>query len=111
VERGRPAERPDRKAAAKAGPKAGAKARATPDWTVARLWVGAGRKAKMRPGDLVGAIANEVGIDASSIGSIQIADTFSTVEVPEMIADDIIAALKATKIKGLKVPVRRDRSK
>ncbi len=99
--------RPDRKAA----PKAGAKARATPDWTVARLWVGAGRKAKMRPGDLVGAIANEVGIDASSIGSIQIADTFSTVEVPEMIADDIIAALKATKIKGLKVPVRRDRSK
>jgi ATP-dependent RNA helicase DeaD len=107
AERGRPAERPDRKATAKAGPKA----RATPDWTVARLWVGAGRKAKMRPGDLVGAIANEVGIDASSIGSIQIADTFSTVEVPEMIADDIIAALKATKIKGLKVPVRRDRSK
>jgi ATP-dependent RNA helicase DeaD len=107
AERGRPAERPDRKTAAKAGPKA----RATPDWTVARLWVGAGRKAKMRPGDLVGAIANEVGIDASSIGSIQIADTFSTVEVPEMIADDIIAALKATKIKGLKVPVRRDRSK
>jgi ATP-dependent RNA helicase DeaD len=109
----RPA-RPDaseRKPAAKAGVKAGAKARATPAWTVARLWVGAGRKAKMRPGDLVGAIANEVGIDASSIGSIQIADTFSTVEVPEEIAEDIIAALKATKIKGLKVSVRRDRSK
>jgi ATP-dependent RNA helicase DeaD len=52
-----------------------------------------------------------VGIDASSIGSIQIADTFSTVEVPEEIAEDIIAALKATKIKGLKVSVRRDRSK
>ncbi len=115
TERGpaRPA-RPDaseRKPAAKAGVKAGAKARATPAWTVARLWVGAGRKAKMRPGDLVGAIANEVGIDASSIGSIQIADTFSTVEVPEEIAEDIIAALKATKIKGLKVSVRRDRSK
>lgn len=101
----------ERKAAPKAGVKAGAKARATPPWTVARLWVGAGRKAKMRPGDLVGAIANEVGIDASSIGSIQIADTFSTVEVPEEIAEDIIAALKATKIKGLKVSVRRDRSK
>ena len=111
AERGRPADRPDRKAGVKAGTKPVGKARSTPDWTVARLWVGAGRKAKMRPGDLVGAIANEVGIDASSIGSIQIADTFSTVEVPEMIADDIIAALKATKIKGLKVPVRRDRSK
>lgn len=104
-------ERPDKKGAPKAGAKAGAKARPAPEWTVARLWVGAGRKAKMRPGDLVGAIANEVGIDASSIGSIQIADTFSTVEVPEEIAEDIIAALKATKIKGLKVPVRRDRSK
>lgn len=86
-------------------------ARATPEWTVARLWVGAGRKAKMRPGDLVGAIANEVGIDAGSIGAIQITDAYSTVEVPEEIADDIVAALKATKIKGMKVPVRRDRTK
>jgi ATP-dependent RNA helicase DeaD len=100
----------ERKPVGKAGGKP-VKARPQPEWKVARLWVGAGRKAKMRPGDLVGAIANEVGIDASSIGSIQIADAFSTVEVPEEIADDIIAALKATKIKGLKVPVRRDRSK
>ena len=78
---------------------------------MATLWIGAGRKAKMRPADLVGAIANEVGIDASSIGAIQIADAFSTVEVPEEIAEDIIRALKATKIKGMKVPVRRDRAK
>ena len=78
---------------------------------MARLWVGAGRKAKMRPGDLVGAIANEVGIDAGSIGAIQITDAYSTVEVPEEIADDIVAALKATKIKGMRVPVRRDRTK
>ena len=103
--------RPDRKATGKPVAKAGAKARATPEWTVARLWVGAGRKAKMRPGDLVGAIANEVGIDAGSIGAIQITDAYSTVEVPEEIADDIVAALKATKIKGMKVPVRRDRTK
>jgi len=103
--------RPERKVAGKPAAKSGAKARATPEWTVARLWVGAGRKAKMRPGDLVGAIANEVGIDAGSIGAIQITDAYSTVEVPEEIADDIVAALKATKIKGMKVPVRRDRTK
>ena len=105
--------RSERGAPAKAGAKGkpAAKARPKPEWTVARLWVGAGRKAKMRPGDLVGAIANEVGIDAGSIGAIQISDAYSTVEVPEEIAEDIIAALKATKIKGLKVPVRRDRSK
>jgi ATP-dependent RNA helicase DeaD len=79
------------------------------EWPVARLWVGAGRKAKMRPGDLVGAIANEVGIDAGVIGSIQIADGYSTVEVPEELAEDIIVALRSTTIKGRKVLVRRDR--
>ncbi len=80
-----------------------------PEWPVARLWVGAGRKAKLRPGDLVGAIANEVGIDAGVIGSIQIADGYSTVEVPEEIAEDIIEALRNTTIKGRRVNVRRDR--
>ena len=89
----------------------GAKAakRSKPEWSVARLWVGAGRKLKMRPGDLVGSIANEVGIDASVIGAIQIADGYSTVEVPEEIAEDIITALRNTTIKGKKVLVRRDR--
>ena len=83
--------------------------RSKPEWSVSRLWVGAGRKLKMRPGDLVGAIANEVGIDASVIGAIQIADGYSTVEVPEEIAEDIITALRNTTIKGKKVLVRRDR--
>ena len=84
---------------------------AKPEWAVARLWVGAGRKAKMRPGDLVGAIANEVGIDAGVIGAIQIADGYSTVEVPEEIAEDIMEALRSTTIKGKRVVVRRDRVK
>ena len=87
-----------------------AKRGAPPEWAVARLWVGAGRKAKMRPGDLVGAIANEVGIDAGVIGAIQIADGYSTVEVPEEIAEDIINALRSTTIKGKKVVVRRDKA-
>ena len=108
---GKPAARPERQAAGKSTAKSTAKVHAKPEWAVARLWVGAGRKAKMRPGDLVGAIANEVGIDAGSIGAIQITDAYSTVEVPEEIADDIVAALKATKIKGMRVPVRRDRTK
>ncbi|MES2522960.1 MAG: DEAD/DEAH box helicase [Gemmatimonadota bacterium] len=81
-----------------------------PDWATTRLWVGAGRKMKMRPGDLVGAIANEVGIDAGVIGAIQIADGYSTVEVPEEIAEDIINALRSTTIKGKRVVVRRDKA-
>ena len=86
------------------------KGRAAPQWDVANLWIGAGRLAKVRPADLVGAIANEVGIDASAIGAIQIADRYSLVEVPEEIVDDIIEALRRSTIKGRQVLVRRDRA-
>jgi ATP-dependent RNA helicase DeaD len=77
---------------------------------VARLYIGAGRSAKVRPSDLVGAIANEAGIDARAIGAIQIADRFSIVEVPEEVADDIVSALRSSTIKGRQVLVRRDRA-
>ena len=83
--------------------------RRTFDWETAKLYVGAGRKVGVRPGDLVGAIANEAGIDASAIGAIEIADRFSLVEVPAEIADEIIGALRSTTIKGKRVMVRRDR--
>jgi len=76
---------------------------------VTRLYIGLGRNAGIRPQDLVGAIANEAGIDARGIGAIDIADRFSVVEVPEGAADDIIHALGATKIRGKRVTVRRDR--
>jgi ATP-dependent RNA helicase DeaD len=78
-------------------------------WDVAKIYIGAGRKAKIRPGDIVGAIANELQIDAEAVGAIEIFDRFSLVEVPEEIAEDIIGALRATHIKGKKVPIRRDK--
>ena len=43
------------------------------------------------------------------IGAIEINDGFSLVDVPEAVADDVIDALRATKIRGLKVTVRRER--
>jgi ATP-dependent RNA helicase DeaD len=79
------------------------------DFDVTRVYVGAGRKAGIRPGDLVGAIANEARIDSRSIGAIEVADRFSLVEVPEAMADQIIDALRSTTIKGKRVAVRRDR--
>ena len=79
------------------------------DENMVRLFVGAGRKAGVRPGDLVGAITGEAGVTSKSVGAIQISDAFSLVEVPEEMAEGIIAALKATSIRGKKVPVRRDR--
>jgi ATP-dependent RNA helicase DeaD len=76
-------------------------------WT--RLWVGAGREAGMRPGDLVGAITNEAGVGARAVGAIQIADRFSIVEVADDAADEIVGALQAATIRGRSVHVRRDR--
>jgi ATP-dependent RNA helicase DeaD len=74
-----------------------------------RLFVGAGRRAGVRPGDLVGAITGEAGIESREIGAIEISDGFSLVEVPEARAQEIIAALRATKIRGQKVVVRREK--
>ena len=74
-----------------------------------RLFVAAGRIAGVRPADLVGAITGEAGVQSKVIGSIQIADRFSIVEVPQALATKIIDALRATKIRGRKVLVSRDR--
>lgn len=74
-----------------------------------RLFIGAGRQAGIRPGDLVGAITGEAGVENRDLGSIEIADKFSLIEVPEALADQIIAAMKQTTLRGKKVTVRRER--
>jgi ATP-dependent RNA helicase DeaD len=84
--------------------------RVAPDADVTRIYIGLGRKAGLRPADLVGAIANEAGIDARAIGAVDIADRFSLVEVPDEAVDEIIGALRNTTIRGKRAVVRRDRS-
>ena len=68
-----------------------------------------GRAAGVRPGDLVGAIVNEAKVSPRDVGSIQIAERFSLVEVPEKIAESVMRALRGTMIRGQKVVVRRDK--
>jgi ATP-dependent RNA helicase DeaD len=75
---------------------------------MARIYVGSGKKVNMRPGDLVGAITNEAGIDGKSIGAIEVTEGYSIVEVPEALAEQVIMALRKTTIKGKKQTVRRD---
>ena len=77
---------------------------------VTRLFFGIGRRAGVRPQDLVGAIAGESGLNVREIGAIQITDRFSLVEVPEPAADMVIAAMQRTLIRGRKAAVRRERS-
>ena len=81
---------------------------AAPSGEVAKLFVGVGRAAGIRPADLVGAIANEAGISSRSIGAIDIADRFSLVEVPASQIDEIIRKLRDSTIRGKKVNVRRE---
>ncbi|MCX6544393.1 MAG: DEAD/DEAH box helicase [Acidobacteria bacterium] len=76
---------------------------------MAVLFVGAGKTAGIRPGDLVGAITGEADIPSHLLGAITITDTHALVEVPAALADSIVAALRATKIRGQRVTVRRDR--
>ncbi|MGY1827406.1 MULTISPECIES: DEAD/DEAH box helicase [unclassified Blastococcus] len=77
----------------------------------ARLFVGVGRDAGIRPGDLVGAITGETGLTGRDVGSIEIHQRFALVEVPEAAADEVVQALRATMIKGRKAQVRRDRGR
>jgi ATP-dependent RNA helicase DeaD len=75
----------------------------------ARIFIGAGRQAGIRPADLVGAITNEAGIASRDLGAIEITDRFSLVEVPGDLVDDIVAAMRKATLRGQRVPVRRDR--
>jgi ATP-dependent RNA helicase DeaD len=79
------------------------------DSGVTRLFFGIGRRAGLRPQDLVGAIAGESGLNARDIGAIQITDRFSLVEVPEPAADMVIKALERSTIRGRRPSVRRER--
>ncbi|EHR62610.1 DEAD/DEAH box helicase [Saccharomonospora cyanea] len=74
-----------------------------------RLFVSLGRRAGVRPQDLVGAIAGESQLRGKDVGAIEITDRFSLVDVPDAAADDVITALRDSSIKGRKVTVRRER--
>lgn len=70
-----------------------------------RLFINSGKKNGTRPGDIVGAIAGETGIPGKLIGSIDMFDRFTFVEVPEEYAKEVIKAMSKTKIKGRTVVI------
>jgi ATP-dependent RNA helicase DeaD len=67
---------------------------------MARLFLRVGRRDKIRPADLVGAVANEAHVSGDAVGDIDIYDTFSFVEVPDNLADRVLRALNRTTIRG-----------
>ena len=70
-----------------------------------RLFINIGKKNKAKPGDIVGAIAGESGIPGKLIGTIDMFDKYTFVEVPREYARDVLNAMNHTKIKGKSVAV------
>jgi ATP-dependent RNA helicase DeaD len=73
-----------------------------------RVFIGLGRKAGMRPADIVGAIANEANVNPRGIGDIEIAELYTIVELPARDVDHVIRVLRGATIRGRKVKVNRD---
>jgi ATP-dependent RNA helicase DeaD len=67
---------------------------------IARIRINAGKKTKMRPGDILGAITTIPGISGDDIGIIDVQDTCSYVEILGDKGHLVMEALWATKIKG-----------
>ncbi|ALO35216.1 RNA helicase [Colwellia sp. MT41] len=67
------------------------------DWQTYRLEVGKDHGA--RPGDIVGAIANEISLDSSYIGAINLHDKHSFVQLPKGIPADLFNKLKAVRVR------------
>jgi ATP-dependent RNA helicase DeaD len=75
----------------------------TRDANMTRLFLNLGNKDRIRPNDIVGAIAGETGVPGKSIGGIDIFDNFSFVDVPQKDAEHVIKVMKNNTIKGKSV--------
>lgn len=77
-----------------------------PTITMKRFRVDVGHDQNVKPGNLVGAIANEGDIDSCYIGDINIYDNFSTVDLPDEIPGSVLNDLKKTRVAGHKLEIR-----
>jgi ATP-dependent RNA helicase DeaD len=71
-----------------------------PEGGMARLFISEGSKAGIRPADIVGAITNEAGIPGYEIGSVDIYERFTFVEVPVHHSAAILKAMAKTSLRG-----------
>lgn len=76
-----------------------------------RLFLNVGRKQKLKPGDILGAIAGESGVPGKAIGSIDMYDKYSFVDVPHKYYKQILKSMKHTKIKGNRVNIEKAENK
>ncbi len=76
------------------------RAASEPEEGMLRYRIEVGHAHKVQPGNIVGAIANEAGLDSQYIGRITIHDDYSTVDLPEGMPREIFKDLQKTRVAG-----------
>jgi ATP-independent RNA helicase DbpA len=76
-----------------------------PESKMQTLYIAGGRKDKVRPGDILGALTGDAGIEGTKVGKIEIHDRFSYVAVSRDIAKVAWARLNQGQIKGRRLRV------
>ncbi|MFT4286704.1 DEAD/DEAH box helicase [Nocardioides sp.] len=101
-------ERRERGDRAEAGGQGGRRSRGTGQ-PLATYRINVGRRHKVEPRQIVGAIANEGGLRRGDFGNISIRPDFSLVELPADLSPETLEALKSTRISGKLIELRPDR--
>ncbi|MFD1713153.1 DEAD/DEAH box helicase [Amnibacterium flavum] len=79
------------------------------DSNLIKYRIAVGRRHKVEPRQIVGALANEGGLKREDFGSIDIRPDFSLVELPADLSDDTLSRLSGTRISGKLIELRPDR--
>lgn len=74
----------------------------------ATYWIAVGHQDRVRPGNIVGALANEVGVPASAIGAIDLRGNHSLVELPADLTSAQLEAAANAEINGRRLGLRKD---
>ena len=75
---------------------------------MAKYRIGVGRRHKVQPGYIVGAIANEGGLNRGDFGHIDIQGDHTLVELPADLSEEVFERLRHTRISGQLIDLRRD---
>lgn len=70
-----------------------------------RLFINIGRKDGVKPGNILGAVAGESGMPGDLVGTIDMFDKYTFVEVPKEYAEVVLKAMKKAKVKGKSVNI------
>ena len=76
---------------------------------MAQYRIEVGKRHKVEPRQIVGALANEGGLSREDFGHIKILPEFSLVELPADLSGDVFSRLENTRISGKLIELRADR--